>query len=237
MATINAAAVYQSIMAAAIIAPTEHQAAAANAQRFEAARYLRSIESSTPHGLELEHHQAHDVTHANGATWTDTNIADTHRAAVCNMAAAAYAELMTGINDPEKITIQTGERSRVKLVNTRERLQAFAEHVRKQQALYGGGIARAAKPRKAAAWPAASVRLVSELLQDDDYKAAAQLAEEKCGADSYHMRQTAFMIWAPHPVEGLPDGFMTARRSIDSKWVCMHQSGFSLAQANSRAAA
>ena len=124
---------------------------------------------------------------------------------------AAAAELRAHAHS-QFIRIKTGERSSMKILNTRERISEMIATVRRSPALFGGGpvekITRATKP---AQWKARSVSMVWELIQDGDHAAALAMAETM-GALFYYMNGRAGMTWAPMPVDGMPEGFVSARR-------------------------
>ena len=136
---------------------------------------------------------------------------------------------------PSKIKFQTSERGFHTICNTRENLARFADTVRKNARLFGGGLAKAApKARTAAAWPAQLVRLVFELLQDKQHQDAAELAQAQCGAAFYegvnHKTKDAqaFLLWAPQSVEGLSEEFKSARGEDGRYCVYQVSSGASL---------
>lgn len=143
-----------------------------------------------------------------------------------------------GANDkatPSKIKFQTSARGFHTICNTRENLARFAETVRKNARLFGGGLAKAApKARTAAAWPAQLVRLVFELLQDKQHQDAAELAQAQCGAVFYegvnHKTKDAqaFLLWAPQSVDGLSEEFKSARGEDGRYCVYQVSSGASL---------
>lgn len=134
---------------------------------------------------------------------------------------------------------------RVKLVNTRERLQGFAADMLKGAAwaLWGGGPkpAETVKPRKAraAAWRPGLVKVAAEALEDGHAADFLQVAIDQLGGRAYMFKAgEAFVLYAPDYAEGLPEGFAVARR-CDGKWRTTHMpSGLGVGYAfNSKAQA
>lgn len=134
---------------------------------------------------------------------------------------------------------------RVKLVNTRERLQGFAADMLKGAAwaLWGGGPkpAETVKPRKAraATWRPGLVKVAAEALQDGQAADFLQVAIDQLGGRAYMFKAgEAFILYAPDYAEGLPEGFAVARR-CDGKWRTTHMpSGLGVGYAfNSKAQA
>lgn len=134
---------------------------------------------------------------------------------------------------------------RVKLVNTRERLQGFAADMLKGAAwaLWGGGPkpAETVKPRKAraATWRPGLVKVAAEALEDGHAADFLQVAIDQLGGRAYMFKAgEAFVLYAPDYAEDLPEGFAVARR-CDGKWRTTHMpSGLGVGYAfNSKAQA
>lgn len=129
-----------------------------------------------------------------------------------------------------------GVRSSIRVRATRPRLLAMAETVRKNWALYGGGAkpAELAPKRRARTWPASIIGAWRAALEDLDYTGAV-LAGERLGAMYFEgANGSAFAFAAPIQIEGLPDGFCSARR-CDGDWVVADmRSGMSIGAASGR---
>jgi hypothetical protein len=121
------------------------------------------------------------------------------------------------------VTVRTSERGSVRLRNLRSNIEAYAARVRKNAAAFGGGLIKKPKAGPAIIWPAGSVKLVAEMLEDGDKAGAATLAIQKCGALFFMWGSTPFMAWAPQAVEGLPDCLASVRSSCaENKWQVIH---------------
>lgn len=129
--------------------------------------------------------------------------------------------------EPRRLTFffMHGEtRARFSIVaKNRHRALDMAEIVRKQWGIYGGGPKPAElKPAKAKArdpWKAPILKVWRAQIEDRDH-AGAMLTGEALGvvyfADTPANR--AFALAAPIPMEGMPEGFASARR-CDGRWV------------------
>ena len=210
---------YRAIMTAAAIAPTADQA------QWTA----RAIEN------------------AKGKTYTVQAAAWTHWDGLASGSAAEYvrdaahAEAMgelieTASRDlARKHATFAHAAGRVKMINTRERLQGFATDMLKGAAwaLWGGGDkpAELIKPRKArtaTTWRAGLVKVAAEALQDGQSADFLAIAMEQLGGRAYmHTVGKPFIAYAPDYAEGLPEGFAVARK-CSGEWVTMHmETGFS----------
>lgn len=121
-------------------------------------------------------------------------------------------------------SFRTGQaRSSVSISGTRPRLMAMAEIVRKNWKLYGGGAKPADMARtiqKRTTWSATMIQVWRASIEDRDF-AGAVLAADSLGAVYYSGSKTAYLIVAPLQVDGLPDGFVSARR-CDGRWTVTH---------------
>lgn len=157
---------------------------------------------------------------------TTTRNAATLHAEIKRAAISAPCETEKNTGD-HLVTFKTAT-GKITLKNTRQRLQQFAADMLKGNAwaLFGGGNKPApeAKAKRARpAWPAHSVKLVAELLEDGAHADALSLAEEKVGAMFYmHGGNDPFMTWAPESVVGLPAGFVSGRAE-GGAWRVWHQ--------------
>lgn len=151
------------------------------------------------------------------------------------MAQSAICELRSHAPDLYRVFKYTvdGSRSSMRIKNSRERLEQMAALVEKKQTLYGGGIARTAKPRAAVTWPAQAVKMVRELLEDGDAAGALELAESKAGALFFCHGNGAFMLLAPVPVDGMP-GFLSVQNELGKFDVIEARSGTSIGGAIAR---
>lgn len=203
---INAATIHAAVLAAASIAPEHDMHPAAHEAlcltAYAVPVYLQDQDSTgTRYGCEAW--EAHEWAH--GRAMEETCSEWFHLQQL----------------PPQFLTFQTSERGRHKVRNTRARLEAFAADVKARQAAFGGGIKPTPRgPRAAPSWPSTAVRVVWEYLQDRNYAAALEAAEQKAGAVFYQLGAAPFMLYAPEPVQDL-EGFQSARRD-DGRWVVFH---------------
>jgi hypothetical protein len=117
-----------------------------------------------------------------------------------------YAEFYDALQLPAlKIKFQTSAKGFHTIKNCRENLQRFADLVRKNAAAFGGGLIRIAKDKPAISYPAKSISLFKQLLEDHDYSAALELASDKLGALFFvDNKGRALLQVAPVPVESMP---------------------------------
>lgn len=209
---------YRAIQAAAIAAPTTEQR---EGRAFVEYRYHQS--------LAMEYHFQADEE-------TDEEMPDSY------MATDAYKQAIGELIDSdmeqrwiaEKYATFKHAAGRVKLLNTRERLQAFAAEMLKggAWALWGGGEkpAETIKPKKARAvtWKASLIKVAGEAMEENQYSDFLDLAMDQLGGRAYATPKTSFILYAPDYAEGLPAGFAVAR--MDSGvWLCCHmESGISV---------
>lgn len=202
MSPINAQSIINAVNAAAAMAPAVADGAVIDA-----------MPKGTPYGYDgaAEYGElAHFMNLAHGYSGAGDRARKNAIHVLCDMQDSARAELRALFNVPEKIKIQTSERGFMRLVNTRERLQAFAATVRGNAKAFGGGLVRTPKAKPAQAWSAGAVRIVRESIEDRDYVGALQLAESKAGALFYKHKEKAFMLLAPMVCEELP-GLLVAQ--------------------------
>lgn len=110
----------------------------------------------------------------------------------------------TVFDNPEYIIFRTSERGTQKVLNCKENLQRFADLVRKNAAAFGGGLIKEEKQKPAVSYPSKSISLYKQLIEDKDWHAALQLAEEKLSPLFAIDRGTAYMFVAPIPLEEEP---------------------------------
>jgi hypothetical protein len=215
---------YRAIMNAAAIAPTAEQA------------------QCTAYAIEKAHAKTHAV---NAAAWCHWGGLASGSAAeyIYNTAhAEALGELIeTASRDlARKHATFTHAAGRVKMVNTRERLQGFAADMLKGAAwaLWGGGEkpAELIKPRKARAvtpWRAGLIKVAGEALQDGQAADFFAIAMEQLGGRAYmHNVGKPFIAYAPDYAEGLPEGFAVVRK-CSGEWITTHmETGFSAGQSS-----
>lgn len=77
------------------------------------------------------------------------------------------------------IKFQTSARGSHRIINCQENLQRFADLVRKNATAFGGGLMREEKTRSAVSYNTKTISLYKQLIEDRDYFAALQLADEK----------------------------------------------------------
>lgn len=137
------------------------------------------------------------------------------------LAAAESAPTPGGDGDHGRVRIPTSDTGHMMLQRDAASLQRWAEIVRKNWALYGGGpkpaeIARPAR-RVGASWSPTAVQVWREQIEAGQLADATRLGLEKLGARFYVWR-AAFCMAAPKPVEGLAPEFASGRRD-DGKWL------------------
>lgn len=101
------------------------------------------------------------------------------------------------------ITFRTSERGTHRIVNDQAHIKRFAELVRKNASAFGGGLIREGKTRPAVSYSPKTISLYKQLIEDQDWFAALQLAEEKL-SPLFFMDKTkgsAYMQVAPIPLE------------------------------------
>lgn len=213
MESINAQTIIAAILAAARVAPEYPDAAIVDA-----------MPQGVPYGFEI----VPDWDGTACRTYPPSSQYHHHNLAIERIQDAARAELRAMLDIPVFVRIRTSERGSMRIVNTSARLNQFAATVRTNARAFGGGLAPARKaPAAIKAWPAGPVKLVAELLQDNMPADAAALALQRCGASFYDTGKGAFMVWAPMPVEGLPDGLISVRSSASGRYVVQcSKSGF-----------
>ncbi len=205
MDTINAQTIIAAVLAAARVAP-EYPDAAIDA----------AMPQGVPYGFEI----VPDWEGTACRTYPPSSQYCYHNLAIERMQDAARAELRAMLDIPAFVRIRTSERGSMRIVNTSARLNQFAATVRTNARAFGGGLAPARRaPAAVKAWPAGPVKLVAELLQDNMPADATALALQRCGASFYDTGKGAFMVWAPMPVEGLPDGLISVRSSASGRYV------------------
>jgi hypothetical protein len=219
-ATICAADVIRALQDAAATAYPTRDDMADSAPNFDQqARALVYLCSETADRVPQEHWESQEFTveglteqHTYGIQPGDHDIRARMQAtqhAMQSARDAAAAELRAHCPD-SFIRIRTGERSTMKILNTRERISEMVATVRRSPGLFGGGkVDKVAPARKATTWKARSVSMVWELIQDGDYSAALAMADT-LGAMFYEFNGHAGLTWAPMPVDGMPEGFVSA---------------------------
>lgn len=203
METINAQSIYAAVLAAARLAP-----------EYPDAFTFSAMPDGLPYGFD-------DATEWDSIECRTYNFpSDRARDAFKNaVMESARAELRAMLDIPVKIRIQTAARGFMRIVNTAPRLADFAATVKTNARAFGGGFAPVRRaPAAVKPWPAASVKLIFELLQDHAAADATTLAIEKCGASFYDVGKGPFMVWAPMPVDGLADDFASVRSSVSGKY-------------------
>lgn len=220
---------YRAIQAAAAVAPTADQMDADLGARCWAKSQGPSLSA-----------RAHDY----WATVETTCRADWVRDTAHDETMGELYELAAPLLASKHATFKHAS-GRVKLANTRERLQGFAADMLKGAAwaLWGGGPkpAETVKPRKAraATWRPGLVKVAAEALEDGHAADFLQVAMDQLGGRAYMFKAgEAFVLYAPDYAEGLPEGFAVARR-CDGKWRTTHMpSGLGVGYAfNSKAQA
>ena len=111
-----------------------------------------------------------------------------------------------------------GARCAVKLHNNRARLSAFAEQVRKNWALYGGGpvpaeLVRPRAPRRAVTWSPVLLKVWAQQIECSAWDDVVRMAINSLGGIFGYSTKAAPLLWvAPLSVAGLPDRFVSCRR-------------------------
>jgi len=77
------------------------------------------------------------------------------------------------------VKFQTSARGSHRILNCKENLQRFADLVRKNAAAFGGGLIREEKARPSVIYASKTISLYKQLIEDKDWYAALQLADEK----------------------------------------------------------
>ena len=243
-ATICAADVIRALQDAAATAYPTRDDMADSAPNFDQqARALVYLCSETADRVPQEHWESQEFTveglteqHTYGIQPGDHDIRARMQAtqhAMQSARDAAAAELRAHCPD-SFIRIRTGERSTMKILNTRERISEMVATVRRSPGLFGGGkVDKVAPARKATTWKARSVSMVWELIQDGDYSAALAMADT-LGAMFYEFNGHAGLTWAPMPVDGMPEGFVSARR-WDGAYTVFHTASMLAMNGNTKA--
>jgi len=243
-ATICAADVIRALQDAAATAYPTRDDMADSAPNFDQqARALVYLCSETADRVPQEHWESQEFTveglteqHTYGIQPGDHDIRARMQAtqhAMQSARDAAAAELRAHCPD-SFIRIRTGERSTIKILNTRERISEMVATVRRSPGLFGGGkVDKVAPARKATTWKARSVSMVWELIQDGDYSAALAMADT-LGAMFYEFNGHAGLTWAPMPVDGMPEGFVSARR-WDGAYTVFHTASMLAMNGNTKA--
>lgn len=118
------------------------------------------------------------------------------------MQAHAVAPLNKDAGFFDKIKFQTAERGFHSIHNSQEHLQRFADLVRKNARFFGGGLDKVQKDRAAVSYPSKTLTMFKQLIEDKDYSAALDLANEKLSPLFYVCQKgQAFMQVAPVPCE------------------------------------
>jgi hypothetical protein len=214
---------YRAIQSAALVAPTVHESEVSESVLHRARE--RAINAGRP------------ALFTYWCTVATTSGADFHRDAAHDEAAGELMELECRSLAPKFLTFKHAA-GRIKIRNTAERLQAFAAEMLKggAWALWGGGEkpAETIKPKKARAvtWKASLIKVAAEALQDGQPADFLAIAMEQLGGLAYSGNAgKTFILYAPEPAEGLPEGFHVARR-CDGMWICSHAvSGVALGRA------
>lgn len=120
----------------------------------------------------------------------------------------------------EYITFKTSERGTHRIINDKAHLQRFADAVRKNAAAFGGGLIREAKTAPAVSYASKTISLYKQLIEDQDWHAALQLADEKLSPLFFFgTHGKAYMQVAPIPCDFEPRFVSTLNE--DGKWsVC-----------------
>lgn len=201
-AAINAQTIINAIEAAAMVAPACLDGAT-----------LDAMPECTPHDYDgAAEYGAYALAENSkyGFCYDGEQARKQARATLETMQDAARAELRALFDVPAKIKIQTSARGYMRIVNTRERLEAFSATVRSNAAAFGGGLIKAKRAKPAHTWSAGAAKTARELMQDHDHAGAYDLATEKCGAMFYSHGKGAFMLLCPTPCAEL-DGLTVAQ--------------------------
>ena len=133
----------------------------------------------------------------------------------------SFSEWMhCGEETPRFVTFKTSARGSHRVLNCKENLQRFADLVRKNAAAFGGGLVREAKTSPAVSYASKTISLYKQLIEDRDYFAALQLAEEKLSPLFFFGNDgKSHMQVAPIPLDSEPR--LVSLLGEDGKWsVC-----------------
>jgi len=238
----NAATLHAALMAAATLAPEYQNNEIGKASRdVSNASQLRAVYFDDGLIDRIQYAQRMGWKETQGEWLIQTTMEET------------YSELAATCDQrPSHVTVKTAT-GRLKLVNTRNRLQGFADEVARSKAswaLWGGGNmpAELAKPRKAkptTTWHTTSINVCIQCFEDKQFSDGLAMALGKLGAVAYwhqdNPKNEPFLMLAPQPVEGMPARLVSGRHAIGGEWVVFDTvSGYSIKgykAARSRAAA
>ena len=238
----NAATLHAALMAAATLAPEYQNNEIGKASRdVSNASQLRAVYFDDGLIDRIQYAQRMGWKETQGEWLIQTTTEET------------YSELAATCDQrPSHVTVKTAT-GRLKLVNTRNRLQGFADEVARSKAswaLWGGGNmpAELAKPRKAkptTTWHTTSINVCVQCFEDKQFSDGLAMALGKLGAVAYwhqdNPKNEPFLMLAPQPVEGMPARLVSGRHAIGGEWVVFDTvSGYSIKgykAARSRAAA
>ena len=217
----TAAQLHADILAAAAVAPEwQNNQAAEWLHRLQP--IIRTRQDFYFDGLAsdiAQHRKAGDTQAARQCAWLeDSTDADT------------VGELLHWADStPRHVTFKTAT-GRLKLMNTADRLQAFADGMAKTKTawqLWGGGAmpAELAKPKKAkpaTTWQATAINVCVQLFEDKNYADGLAMALDRLGGVAYWHKNNPenepFLMIAPQPVAGLPDRLVSGRHAIGGDW-------------------
>lgn len=139
---------------------------------------------------------------------------------IINAVMQAHAIAPTECTCGDFITFKTSERGTHRIINDKAHLQRFADAVRKNAAAFGGGLIREAKTAPAVSYASKTISLYKQLIEDQDWHAALQLADEKLSPLFFFgTHGKAYMQVAPIPCDFEPRFVSTLNE--DGKWsVC-----------------
>ena len=196
MVAITAQTIINTLRAAAMVAPAEH-----DAHTWATMPAWAQYPYSAPWGFEgdIEFAACDDGHNHHRVGYAAMYAA---QAAGSDMVTAAACHVRALLNVPEKIKVQTSARGYFTLRNTRERLEAMAATVKSKAAQFGGGLDRPAKRAEGTiTWPATALKVAKELMESNDYAGALDLGTDKLGALFYIGKAakgcTTFAVFAP----------------------------------------
>ena len=201
MATINAQTIINTLRAAALVAPAEH-----DAHTWDTMPAWAQYSKAAPWGFEgdAEFQECIDCTGVIEYGYRGMHAA---QAAGSDLVTAAACQVRALLNVPKKIKIQTSARGFFTLQNTRERLEEMAATVKRGAAQFGGGLDKPAKRAPGAiTWPATALKVAKELIESHDYAGALDIGADKLGALFYiggkgKNGATTFAVFAPVPCD------------------------------------
>lgn len=184
MTTINAQTIINEVMDAYAVAPSEH-----NEHQNNYACYWPKF---APWGFEDLNESTSEY---------PTSAENAYRDLIYDLMTDATSEINDLFMVPTKIKFQTSERGFHTVRNIKANLKNFADLVRKNASAFGGGLIKAQKQRAAVSWPAQSIALFKQSIEEHDYRAALDIGEKLGALFFVDNKGAAQMQVAPVPCD------------------------------------